>query len=154
MKSDAPYRPSLDNQLCFALYSASNAVIRLYRPLLAPFGLTYPQFLVMLALWQQDSVPLKVLSQRTRLDPGTITPIVKRLEEKGLLVRQPDPEDERAKRVVLTDSGGALQAPLFEAHRCLYDSFDVDKAALEQLRQQCLTLLDQVNQQLAKGQAS
>ncbi|MBW3139749.1 MarR family winged helix-turn-helix transcriptional regulator [Ferrimonas balearica] len=145
-----PQTPTLDNQLCFALYSASNAVIRLYRPLLEPFDLTYPQFLVMLALWQADNVPLKALSQRTRLDPGTITPIVKRLEAKGLLTRQSDADDERVKRVALTDAGRAIQAPLFEAHRCLYESMNPDKAALESLRQQCLGLLDQINHRLGQ----
>ena len=138
----------LDNQLCFALYSASNAVIRLYRPVLAPFDLTYPQFLLLLALWQQDGVPMKTLSQRTRLDPGTITPIVKRLEEKGLLQRRPAPNDERAKWVVLTKAGQAVREPLFAAKEALYDEFDTDRAALEQLREQCLDLLQQVEARL------
>ncbi|MBY5921687.1 MarR family winged helix-turn-helix transcriptional regulator [Ferrimonas balearica] len=142
--------PTLDNQLCFALYSASNAVIRLYRPLLEPFDLTYPQFLVMLALWQEEGVPLKALSQRTRLDPGTITPIVKRLEAKGLLERKGTAQDERVKLVELTESGRAIKAPLFDAHRCLYESMDPDREALESLRQQCLSLLDQINNKLMK----
>ncbi|GAA4899680.1 MarR family transcriptional regulator [Ferrimonas pelagia] len=142
--------PSLDNQLCFALYSASNAVIRLYRPVLEPFDLTYPQFLVMLALWQQDGVPLKTLSQRTRLDPGTITPIVKRLESKALLERRVDPEDVRAKQVVLTEAGKAIRAPLFAAKERLYGEYDLDKAALEQLRVQCTALLDNINDRLGK----
>ncbi len=142
--------PTLDNQLCFALYSVSNAVIRLYRPLLEPFDLTYPQFLVMLALWQEDGVPLKALSQRTRLDPGTITPIVKRLEAKGLLSRKGTEQDERVKLVELTESGRAMKAPLCASQKCLYEELDPDREALEALRQQCVGLLDQINRRLGQ----
>ncbi|MFT7195242.1 MAG: DNA-binding MarR family transcriptional regulator, partial [Rheinheimera aquimaris] len=77
----------LEQQLCFALYSASNAVVRLYRPLLQPFDLTYPQYVVMLALWQQDNISLGELSGKTLFDSGALTPLVKKLEQKGWLQR-------------------------------------------------------------------
>lgn len=99
----------LRNQLCHSLYSASNAMVRAYRPLLAPLELTYPQYLVMLALWEHDSVPIKQLVEDTRLDPGTLTPILKRLESKGLIGRRKGAEDERQWVIVLTGSGRALR---------------------------------------------
>ncbi|HZN85983.1 MAG TPA: MarR family transcriptional regulator, partial [Burkholderiales bacterium] len=83
-KAPAPPRPSgdllkLDHQLCFALYSASLAMTRLYKPLLQPLGLTYPQYLAMLALWERDAIPVSALGQRLQLDTGTLTPLLKRL---------------------------------------------------------------------------
>ena len=84
--SDSASRMLLRNQLCHSLYSASNAMIRAYRPLLEPLGLTYPQYLVMLALWEHDAVPIKQLVEDTRLDAGTLTPILKRLEHKELIL--------------------------------------------------------------------
>lgn len=100
----------LRNQLCHSLYSASNAMVRAYRPLLEPLGLTYPQYLVMLALWEHDGVPIKQLVEGTRLDPGTLTPILKRLEGKALVVRRKGVEDERQWMIELTPAGQALRA--------------------------------------------
>src|SRR5262245_46268151 len=90
----------LDHQLCFALYSSSLAMTRLYKPLLAPLGLTYPQYLVMLVLWEQDEVAVSRLGERLQLDSGTLTPLLKRLEQAELLQRRRDSEDER--RVLVT----------------------------------------------------
>ncbi|MFN8169032.1 MAG: MarR family transcriptional regulator [Candidatus Nanopelagicales bacterium] len=100
----------LDNQLCFALYRASRAVQRSYQPYLAELGLTYPQYLTMLVLWEADE-PLTVgtLGERLRLDSGTLTPLLKRLEESGLVERRRDPDDERRVNVGLTRAGRALQ---------------------------------------------
>lgn len=99
----------LRNQLCHSLYSASNAMVRAYRPLLAPLGLTYPQYLVMLALWEHDSVPIKQLVEDTRLDSGTLTPILKRLESKALIGRRKGAEDERQWLIILTANGKAMR---------------------------------------------
>ncbi len=99
----------LDKQVCHSVYTTANALVRTYRPLLEPLGLTYPQYLVLLSLWERDQVSIKQLVSHTRLDAGTLTPILKRLEAKELLVRQPDPDDDRQKRVVLTKKGHQLK---------------------------------------------
>lgn len=103
----------LRNQLCHSLYSASNAMVRAYRPLLEPLGLTYPQYLVMLALWEHDAasikVPIKQLVEDTRLDSGTLTPILKRLEQKELILRCKGIDDERQWLIGLTPAGRSLR---------------------------------------------
>ncbi|WP_287924012.1 MarR family transcriptional regulator [Diaphorobacter sp.] len=99
----------LDNQLCFALYSASLAMTKLYKPLLDALGLTYPQYLVMLALWERDGLTVSELGERLFLDSGTLTPLLKRLEAAGLLVRLRDVQDERRVRITLTGQGRALR---------------------------------------------
>jgi DNA-binding MarR family transcriptional regulator len=99
----------LDNQLCFALYAASRAMIRAYQPLLEPLELTYPQYLVMLVLWEQDGPSVRELGDRLQLDSGTLTPLLKRLEARGLVRRQRDTTDERVVHVTLTDAGRALR---------------------------------------------
>ncbi|MFN3581460.1 MAG: MarR family winged helix-turn-helix transcriptional regulator [Pseudomonas sp.] len=100
----------LRNQLCHSLYSASNAMVRAYRPLLEPLGLTYPQYLVMLSLWERDDVPIKHLVEETRLDSGTLTPILKRLEQKQLVQRRRGDIDERQWLIQLTSEGTELRA--------------------------------------------
>ncbi|WP_312131854.1 MarR family winged helix-turn-helix transcriptional regulator [Diaphorobacter nitroreducens] len=99
----------LDNQLCFALYSASLAMTKLYKPLLDTLGLTYPQYLVMLALWERDGLTVSELGERLFLDSGTLTPLLKRLEAAGLVVRLRDVQDERRVRITLTGQGRALR---------------------------------------------
>ncbi|MBV8380418.1 MAG: MarR family transcriptional regulator [Paucibacter sp.] len=106
----------LDKQLCFALYSSSLAMTKLYKPLLEPLGLTYPQYLVMLLLWEQEGVSVSTLGQRLSLDSGTLTPLLKRMETAGLLTRQRAADDERRVDVFLTSHGrtlkrAALQVP-------------------------------------------
>jgi DNA-binding MarR family transcriptional regulator len=100
----------LDEQLCFALYSASRAVTRAYAPLLAPLGLTYPQYLVLLVLWQRDGASVKQLGARLALDSGTLTPLLKRLEHQGLVERRRADDDERVVRIHLTAEGRARRA--------------------------------------------
>lgn len=100
--------PKLDEQLCFALYSAGLALTKVYRPILEALDLTYPQYLAMMALWESDDITVNALGARLRLDSGTLTPLLKRLEARGLLERRRDPEDERRVRVVLTEAGRAL----------------------------------------------
>lgn len=99
----------LDHQLCFALYSSSLAMTKLYKPLLEPLGLTYPQYLVMLVLWETDGPTVSQLGERLMLDSGTLTPLLKRLEAAGLVQRLRDTEDERRVRLQLTRDGRALQ---------------------------------------------
>ena len=100
----------LDDQLCFALYNASRAVIRSYAPLLEPLGLTYPQYLALLVLWQRDGIAVKQLGARLALDSGTLTPLLKRLEHQGLVERRRGEDDERIVRIHLTAAGRALRS--------------------------------------------
>ena len=100
----------LDSQLCFALYRASRAVVRAYAPLLEPLGLTYPQYLTLLVLWEEESVSMKELGQRLTLDSATLTPLLKRLEQQKLVARERSAEDERLVLVTLTKRGRAMQA--------------------------------------------
>ena len=109
----------LDHQLCFALYATSLAMTRLYQPLLAELGLTYPQYLVLLALWERDDVTVSALGERLGLDSGTLTPLLKRLAAAGHVQRVRDAADERRVRIRLTAPGRALQARARAIHGCL-----------------------------------
>ncbi|KAI3592134.1 Organic hydroperoxide resistance transcriptional regulator [Cupriavidus sp. U2] len=100
----------LDQQLCFALYSTSLAMTKLYKPILGELGLTYPQYLVMLVLWEHDEVSVSELGSRLTLDSGTLTPLLKRLESAGFVRRGRDAEDERRVLVSLTDAGRGLRS--------------------------------------------
>ena len=100
----------LERQVCFALSVAARSVVGLYRPLLEPMGLTHPQYLVMLALWQHAPLSVRDISRLLQLDPGTLSPLLKRLEVTGYVRRQRDPADERSLAVTLTDAGRALRA--------------------------------------------
>lgn len=133
----------LQNQLCHSLYSASNAVVRAYRPLLEPLGLTYPQYLVMLALWEVDEVAIKHLVTKTRLDSGSLTPILKRLEQKGLVQRRKSEQDERQWLMCLTPAGSDLRKQAEDIPHRLWCMADMElaearalKAAAEQLYRQ------------------
>lgn len=96
-------------QPCFALYSAVHAITRAYRPLLDPLGLTYPQFVVMTLLWEHDEIDQRTVAERARLDPATLTPLLKRLQEKGLLRRERSTQDERRLVITVTEHGRELQ---------------------------------------------
>ncbi|MDP5138417.1 MarR family winged helix-turn-helix transcriptional regulator [Rheinheimera baltica] len=143
----------LDQQLCFALYSATNAVVRLYRPLLQPFDLTYAQYVVMLALWQQDSISLGELGNKTLFDSGALTPLVKKLEQKGLLQRIASLHDERVKQVVLTSAGKALEnevATVMPALRCQISLADERLIQLRTLARQVQLDIQQLEQCVQK----
>lgn len=118
-KTATPQALRLDNQLCFALYSASLAMTKLYQPLLAQLGLTYPQYLVMLVLWELDDLPVTEIGQRLNLDSGTLTPLLKRLEQQGLLLRTRDAQDERRVRVRLSVQGQALKEQALDIPACI-----------------------------------
>lgn len=109
MISDAENMLALDQQVCFGLAVAARSVIGLYRPLLEPLGLTHPQYLVMLTLWEHEPRRVSELAATLELDPGTLSPLLKRLEAAGYVVRERDRADERALAVVLTDRGRALR---------------------------------------------
>ena len=116
----------LDQQLCFALYRASRAIIRSYSPMLEPLGLTYPQYLVLLVLWEEDGLSVKRLGQRLSLDSATLTPLLKRLETQKIVERRRDTEDERVVRIHLTPEGNALRlsaqkVPIAVCHNAGFD---------------------------------
>lgn len=99
----------LENQLCFSLYAASRAMTAAYAPLLAPLGLTYPQYLAMMVLWETEDLSVKALGERLQLDSGTLTPLLKKLENQGLVTRTRDEADARVVRLTLTAPGRALK---------------------------------------------
>jgi DNA-binding MarR family transcriptional regulator len=121
----------LDEQLCFALYSASLAMTKAYKPLLENLGLTYPQYLVLLTLWENDGISLRELAERLHQDSGALTPVVKRLEAEGHVRRERDPNDERNLAILLTESGRALrqQAKRVNAAIAVACGLDGDEAA-------------------------
>jgi DNA-binding MarR family transcriptional regulator len=136
----------LDQQLCFALYSSSLQLTRLYKPHLDALGLTYPQYLVMLVLWEQDGMPecltVNELGARLGLDSGTLTPLLKRMELRGLITRTRDVQDERRVKLQLSDAGRALKAQAREvppSMRCLIGGEDAEfvalRASLQALRE-------------------
>lgn len=99
----------LDRQLCFAIYACSREITKLYRPLLQDLGLTYTQYVTMLALWEEDNVSVNALGHKLYLDSGTLTPLLKKLETAGWIVRTRDKQDERSVVITLTESGTALR---------------------------------------------
>ena len=136
---DDPLR--LDRQVCFALAVASRSVIALYRPVLEPMGLTHPQYLVMLALWERSPRSVKDLSTALALDPGTLSPLLKRLEAAGLLTRGRDPADERVLAVTLTDAGRALRAEAEKVPPAIVARLGVDVSELETMHAALTTLI-------------
>lgn len=136
---------SLDNQVCFALYAANRAVTARYRPLLADLELTYPQYLVMLVLWEEgrsDALTrVSDLGRRLRLDSGTLTPLLKRLEERGLLDRQRISEDERVVTLALTDAGWSLQERARSVPQQLLCGVALQPERLKALRQELRAVL-------------
>ncbi|HEY4202802.1 MAG TPA: MarR family transcriptional regulator [Devosiaceae bacterium] len=125
---------NLDNMLCFAIYAAGHAFNRFYKPRLDALGLTYPQYLVFLVLWEQDGLTVKALGERLFLDSGTVTPLLKRLEARGWLERRRDEEDERQVRVVLTQAGRDLREKALSVPLAVADATALEYAAVEQLQ--------------------
>ncbi len=126
--------PTLDQHLCFKLYSTSLKMTQLYKPLLSPLNLTYPQYLVMVVLWEEEGLGIKGLAERLQQDPGSITPLVKRLEAEGYLARGRDANDERNLVLTLTDQGRKLRADGYKvsqkiAEACAITAGDVERLA-------------------------
>ncbi len=138
---------ALDHQLCFALYAASLAMTKTYKPLLAPLHLTYPQYLVMLVLWQGDGISVSQMGARLTLDSGTLTPLLKRLASLGLLQRLRDSADERRVRLHLTGAGRALREQALAVPQAVAGATALDHPQIADLARQ-LTLL---RQQLASA---
>lgn len=130
----------LDNQLCFALYGAANRMTRLYRPMLDALGLTYPQYLAMLVLWEASPRTVGALGEALDLDSSTLTPLLKRLEAGGLVTRDRDPEDERRVIVALTDQGRALRDQAVSIPEKLFCALDMPPDAVGALRERLKTV--------------
>ena len=134
----------LDNQLCFAVYSASLAMTKLYKPLLDKLNLTYPQYLVMLVLWEQDGLTVSELGEHLSLDSGTLTPLLKRLEANGLVGRLRDVADERRVHITLTAAGRRLKGRAASVPACLMAAAQCSVPELIALTQQIQTLRDRI----------
>ena len=147
----APDWQQLDQQLCFSLYAASLAMTKLYKPLLEPLKLTYPQYLALLALWERDALGVGELGERLGLDSGTLTPLLKRMQIAGLLQRDRAPDDERRVIIKLTPAGRAMKreartipTQLAAATRCSHDEMQDLTQRLQVLRRQLQASLDGV----------
>lgn len=134
----------LDHQLCFALYSASLAMTKLYKPLLEELGLTYPQYLALLVLWEQDGLTVSDLGERLHLDSGTLTPLLKRLETAGLLSRLRDVQDERRVLIRLTAAGRQLKKRAVRIPGCILQATQCDVAEVMNLTRQVQALRDRL----------
>ena len=130
----------LDNQLCFALYSASLAMTRVYKPLLDELGLTYPQYLAMLVLWERDGLMVSELGERLYLDSGTLTPLLKRLQTSGYITRIRDVEDERRVHITLTATGRKLKLKAAKIPGCILSASQCSIPELVALTSQVLAL--------------
>ena len=141
----------LDHQLCFKLYAASRAIIRGYRPMLDALGLTYPQYLAMLVLWEWQQQPpaqatVKALGERLMLDSGTLTPLLKRLEASGHIRRARDAQDERRVRIALTPQGLGLRDQAERIPHCVLESSQCTLPELVALTSQLKTLRERLSQ--------
>jgi MarR family transcriptional regulator, organic hydroperoxide resistance regulator len=134
----------LDNQLCFALYSTSLAMTKVYKPLLDGLGLTYPQYLVMLLLWEQDEVTVSALGERLYLDSGTLTPLLKRMQASGWLTRTRSTQDERRVLIALTEAGRQLKAKAAKVPGCVVSATRCPVSELMSLTQQVQALRRQL----------
>ena len=137
---DANAMLQLDNQLCFALYSTSLAMTRLYKPLLSKLGITYPQYLALLVLWEDDELSVSELGKRLFLDSGTLTPLLKRLESIKLVSRLRDVDDERRVKITLTPAGRALKVQAAPIPGCILSAAQFSVPELASLTQQIQAL--------------
>lgn len=133
---------ALDRQVCFALAATSRSVIALYRPVLEPLGLTHPQYLVMLALWERSPRRVGDIGDALLLEPATLSPLLKRLETAGYVTRRRDPDDDRALAVGLTDAGAALRDRALEVPGRIVERLGISVAELESTRDVLTRLLD------------
>ncbi len=130
----------LDQQLCFAMYSTSLLMTKIYKPMLDQLGLTYPQYLVMLILWEKDGLALKDIGEQLHIDSGALTPVIKRMEVQGLLTRRRQPENERTLEICLTPAGWALRPAASEVNRNLGMKCGMAEPDIIALRQQLVAL--------------
>jgi DNA-binding MarR family transcriptional regulator len=141
--ADQPLR--LDNQICFAIYSTAHAFNRVYKPLLDRLGLTYPQYLVMLVLWDRDGVPVKDIGERLFLDSGTLTPLLKRLEAAHLVKRTRGTEDERQVLIALTPQGQALRDKARAVPQSILAAAACSISELSAMKNDIIALRDRLN---------
>jgi MarR family transcriptional regulator, organic hydroperoxide resistance regulator len=144
-KQTADLMLRLDNQVCFAIYSTAHAFNRIYKPLLDRLGLTYPQYLVMLVLWERDDVAVKAIGERLFLDSGTLTPLLKRLEAADLIKRTRSTEDERQVLIALTAKGRALQEKARTVPQSILAASACSVGELSALKNDLIALRDQLN---------
>jgi MarR family transcriptional regulator, organic hydroperoxide resistance regulator len=137
----------LGNQLCFAVYAAAHAFTGAYKPLLDPLGLTYPQYLVLLVLWEEEGLSVKEIGQQLHLDSGTLTPVLKRLEKAGFVRRRRDAQDERQVRVELTDKGWDTRTKALEVPRSMICALGQPEPELRELKR----AVDQLQAALRSG---
>src|SRR5260370_15089608 len=140
----------LGNQLCFAIYSTAHAFNRVYKPLLDRLGLTYPQYLVMLVLWEHDDVPVKDIGARLFLDSGTLTPLLKRLEAADLIKRTRSAEDERQVLIALTPQGHALREKAKAVPQGILASSACSMGELFEMKNELVALRDKLNAALGE----
>ncbi|KTB86301.1 MarR family transcriptional regulator [Pseudomonas syringae] len=138
----------LDNQLCFALYSTSLMMTKVYKPLLQALGLTYPQYLAMMVLWERDGLTVGDVSTRLLTDPGSLTPLLKRLEGEGFISRTRSKEDERVVLLHLTEQGRELQQKALTVPGCILSSSGLTMEKLRVLQAQLLELREHLHQSL------
>ncbi len=127
---------ALEEQVCFALSVAARSVVSVYRPLLEPMGLTHPQYLVMLAMWEHEPLSVRALGRLLQLDPATLSPLLKRLERQGLLTRERSASDERVLAVALTPAGRALREKALAVPPAIVERLGIDMGALQDLHAQ------------------
>ncbi|HFQ5004739.1 TPA: MarR family winged helix-turn-helix transcriptional regulator [Vibrio vulnificus] len=144
-QGDSEAQLLLENQICFPLYSAANAVIRSYRPLLEALDLTYSQYLVLLVLWQQNGINVKDLGAKLHLDSGTLTPLLKRLEAKGIVERRRGQTDERVRELFLTEAGRALKQQAQQVPQNMLCRIDLSIDELVTLKSLCEKVLEKLN---------
>ncbi|MDP4004521.1 MarR family winged helix-turn-helix transcriptional regulator [Methylobacterium sp. NEAU K] len=135
----------LDNQLCYALYAAAHRMTKSYRPFLERLGLTYPQYLVLLVLWEQDGVTVSEIGRRLRLDSGTLTPVLKRLESAGFLVRTRRQSDEREVEIALTPQGAALRAEAVSVRESVMCQLELSEPEIRALRKDLSVLVERLS---------
>lgn len=145
-KQTADLALRLDNQICFAIYSAAHAFNRVYKPLLDRLGLTYPQYLVMLVLWERDGVPVKDIGERLFLDSGTLTPLLKRLESAQFIKRTRSTEDERQVLIALTPQGRALQEKASSVPQSILAASACSVPELTAMKNEIVALRDRLNE--------
>jgi DNA-binding MarR family transcriptional regulator len=136
---------TIDQMLCFAVYAAGHAFTRFYKPRLDALELTYPQYLAFLVLWERDDITVKALGDRLFLDSGTITPLIKRLEGRGLVLRKRDEEDERQVRIRLTPEGRALKAQAEAIPLAVIEGTGLSLDAADAMRKELLSLRDRLD---------
>lgn len=138
----------LDQQLCFALYSTSLAMTKVYKPLLDKLGLTYPQYLIMLILWQNDGLALKDVGEQLQIDSGALTPVIKRMEAMGLLVRTRNPHNERTLEIRLSKAGWAMREQAVQVNRTIGLSCGMAEAEIHGLRRELVQLRAELSKKI------